>query len=70
MDFSEDVGVDFQVGQMNDFTAATAGTELERLRFVGEVAAKGMHCGCGRHIFSVVGRDCAWSRRSSKSGFQ
>jgi hypothetical protein len=40
IDFGNDIRVDFELGQVDDFTTATACAEFERLRFVGKVRAK------------------------------
>jgi hypothetical protein len=40
IDFGDDIRVDFELGQVDDFTTATTCAEFERLRFVGKVRAK------------------------------
>jgi len=47
MDFSDDVGVDLELSQMDDFAAATTGAKFEMLRFVRQVRAKGICSGGG-----------------------
>lgn len=39
--FGEDISVDFELGQMDDFATATAGAEFKGLWFVGNVGCEG-----------------------------
>lgn len=56
-DFGEDVSVDFELGQVDDFATATAGSEFKGLRFVGEVNAKGVRGGSGGYLRFTAGGD-------------
>ena len=55
--FGEDISIDFELGQMDDFAAATAGAEFKGLWFVGEVTAKGVRGGSGGHLRLTASRD-------------
>lgn len=55
--FGEDINIDFELGQMDDFATATTGAELKGLWFVGEVNAKGVRGGSGGHLRLTASRD-------------
>ncbi len=50
LQFGKRVDVDLQLGEMGDFPPATAGSEFQLLRRVGEVRSEAAHCRCSRSL--------------------